>query len=126
MSSLALLVDRSAATDVRAPARSPGFCAGAVGGLPPPAPTGFTAPPPTGNGSPGKVTAAGAESAAAAAAAAVSPQGAVVPLLVSAEAVVVVLFAAAALAGAGERILWPRNPLGAPLTLGWWNGGRGG
>lgn len=126
MSSLALLVDRSTDTDVRAPVRTPGFCAGAVGGLPPPLPAGFAAPPPAGKGSPEKDTAAGADSAAAAAAAAVSPEGAVVPFLAAAAAVVVVFVApATALAGAGERILWSRNPLATPLTLGWGNGDRG-
>lgn len=100
--SLALRVDRSAAIDVRAPVRIPGFCAGAVGGLPPP-PAGFApAAPPT------KISAANATAAAVDAATAVSPEG------VGDDGLVV----AAVATGAGEEILWLRNPRVASLTYG--------
>lgn len=106
MRSLVLRVDRSVATDVRAPVRIPGLCAGAVGGLPPPPPPGFAAAPPIS-------TLSGANAAAAAAAPAVddavSPEGSDNDGLVVTGAVATRI---------GEAILKSRNPRSAFLTCG--------
>lgn len=110
--SFALRVDRSCATDVRAPVRIPGLCAGAVGGLPPPPPAGFAAAaPPT-----IKVSAANATAAVAFDVDAASPEG-----FGDDGSVVTGAFAA----GIGEAILWSRNPRSASLTCGNQRGRKG-
>lgn len=110
--SFALRVDRSCATDVRAPVRIPGLCAGAVGGLPPPPPACFAAAaPPT-----IKVSAANATAAVAVDVDAASPEG-----FGDDGSVVTGAFAA----GIGEAILWSRNPRSASLTCGNQRGRKG-
>lgn len=89
--------------DVLAPVRIPGFCAGAVGGLPPP-PAGLPAAPPTSNESIATATAdvsldgdSGGEDDDES-------------LLLGVGVVGVGGF------GAAVATLWSRNPLGAPST----------
>lgn len=114
---MALRVIRSIAVDVRAPVRSPGLCAGAVGGLPPPPPP---PPPPPGLVDPTAaatetprfnvaVNVSKASSFAVAPGAVVGDDGRLVAAMLASEAVA---------AGAGEAILWSRNPRAAPSTFG--------
>lgn len=101
-SSFALRVDCSV-VDVLAPVRIPGFCAGAVGGLPPP-PASLPAPPPTSNESIATATAdvsldgeSGGEDD---------------------DESLLLLVGVVGIGGVGAAVatLWSRNPLAAPST----------
>lgn len=110
--SFALRVDRSAAIDVRAPARNPGLCAGAVGGLPLPPPACFAAAPPSAKVAAANPTAATVDAVAAVFPESVGDDGSVATGAVATEA--------------AEVVLWSRNPRSAPLTFGGQRRERGG